>query len=45
MDDEAKKYILSRFPAGRIRMPGDVSRLIGFIAGDEADRITGQIIH
>jgi len=45
LDDEAKKYILSKSPSGRIGKPNDVSRLIGFIAGDDADWITGQILH
>ena len=45
MNDETKKYILSKSPSGRIGNPNDVSRLIGFIAGEDADWITGQIIH
>jgi len=45
MNDEAKKYILSKSPAGRIGKPNNVSRLIGSIAGEDADWITGQIFH
>ncbi len=45
MNDEVKKYVLAKSPAGRIGNPNDVSRLIGFIASEDADWITGQIIH
>jgi 3-oxoacyl-[acyl-carrier protein] reductase len=45
IDDITKKYLLSKFPMGRIGTPHDASRLIGFIASDDADWITGQIIH
>lgn len=45
MNDEDKKYILSKSTSGRIGNPNDVSRLIGFIASEDAEWITGQIIH
>ncbi|MDT9700775.1 SDR family oxidoreductase [Streptomyces sp. P17] len=34
----------ARFPAGRWGMPGDPARLIAWLATDEADWITGQVI-
>ncbi len=45
MNDEDKKYILSKSAAGRLGNPNDAARLIGFIASGDADWITGQIIH
>ncbi|ADU93790.1 SDR family oxidoreductase [Geobacillus sp. Y412MC52] len=45
MDEELKKYLLPKFPFGRIATPYDAARLIRFLASDEAEWITGQIIH
>ncbi|MCY9043669.1 SDR family oxidoreductase, partial [Bacillus inaquosorum] len=33
------------FPMGRIGTPDDAARMIVFLASDEAEWITGQIIH
>ncbi|WP_088892784.1 SDR family oxidoreductase [Leptolyngbya ohadii] len=40
-----KQELLPRFPGGRLGQPDDVARLIAFLASDEANWITGQIIH
>ncbi|HEX2912766.1 MAG TPA: SDR family oxidoreductase [Chloroflexia bacterium] len=45
MTEEIKQAILPRFPQGRIGQPGDVARLIAFLASDAAQWITGQVIH
>ncbi|MFD0590181.1 SDR family oxidoreductase [Paenibacillus sp. GCM10027627] len=45
MDDELKRLLLPKFPMGRIGLPSDVAKLIGFLASDEAEWITGQLIH
>ncbi|MGM0881570.1 MAG: SDR family oxidoreductase [Bacillota bacterium] len=45
MTDEIKNILLPRFPMGRIGLPEDVARLITFLASDDAEWITGQIIH
>jgi 3-oxoacyl-[acyl-carrier protein] reductase len=45
MDNEIKQYILSRSPMGRVGLPQDASRLVSFLASDESQWITGQIIH
>lgn len=45
MNDEIRKYLLPKFPMGRIGEPEDVARIIAFLASDEAQWITGQVIH
>ena len=40
-----KQELLSRFPMGRIGQLEDAARLVVFLASDDADWITGQIIH
>jgi len=45
MDKNLTAFILEKMPMGRIGTPKDASRLIAFLASDEAEWITGQIIH
>lgn len=45
MSEEVKSALLPSFPMGRIGLPEDAARLIAFLASDEAQWITGQIIH
>lgn len=45
MTDDLKRDLLSRFPAGRVGQPEDAARLVAFLAGEEAEWITGQVIH
>ncbi|MDF2958424.1 MAG: Short-chain dehydrogenase/reductase [Paenibacillus sp.] len=45
MEAEQKKAILTKFPMGRLGLPQDAARLVSFLAGEEAEWITGQIIH
>lgn len=45
MTKDLKSDLLSKFPLNRIGQPEDVARLITFLASDEAQWITGQVIH
>ncbi|QOR68323.1 SDR family oxidoreductase [Cytobacillus suaedae] len=45
MDDELRAQLEPRFGLGRIGSPQDIARLIRFLASDDAEWITGQIIH
>lgn len=45
MSKGLKQELSSRFPVGRIGQPEDAARLVVFLASDDADWITGQIIH
>jgi len=44
MDGEEYESIAAMFPAGRWGMPDDPARLIAWLATDEAEWITGQVI-
>ncbi|MEK5070202.1 SDR family oxidoreductase [Sporosarcina sp. FSL K6-1508] len=45
MTEEIKNELTPMFPFGRIGEPKDVAKTIKFLVSDEADWITGQIIH
>jgi 3-oxoacyl-[acyl-carrier protein] reductase len=45
MTDSIKQHLLPKFPMGRIGLPEDAARLVTFLASDEAQWITGQILH
>lgn len=45
LNDEQKKVMLSRIPAGKFGMPEDIASTAIFLASDEAAYITGQTIH
>jgi 3-oxoacyl-[acyl-carrier protein] reductase len=45
MDDKMKKELLNKFPMNRVGKPKDTAKLIGFLASEDAEWITGQIIH
>ncbi|WP_370541803.1 SDR family oxidoreductase [Alicyclobacillus sp. SO9] len=45
MSRELKEFLLPKFPLGRIGEPRDAAKLIAFLASDESEWITGQIIH
>ena len=44
MTEEIKRELLPRFPMGRIGQPEDTARLIAFLASEDANWVTGQII-
>lgn len=45
MTGELKESLLQKSPTGRIGQPEDAARLVAFLASDDAQWITGQIIH
>ncbi|MFF7975051.1 SDR family oxidoreductase [Streptomyces sp. NPDC007905] len=42
---EAHAAVAARFPAGRWGLPDDPARLIAWLATDEADRVTGEVVN
>ncbi|GIN85913.1 3-ketoacyl-ACP reductase [Heyndrickxia sporothermodurans] len=45
MNDDLKEHLLPKFPMGRLGKPRDAAKLAVFLASDESQWITGQIIH
>jgi 3-oxoacyl-[acyl-carrier protein] reductase len=45
MDEPITGVLLKHFPMKRIGKPKDTENLIGFLISEEAEWITGQIIH
>jgi 3-oxoacyl-[acyl-carrier protein] reductase len=45
MNDGIREHLLPKFSMGRIGLPEDAARLVGFLASDDAKWITGQVIH
>ena len=45
IDKKMKIELLNQFPMNRIGQPKDTAKLIGFLASEDAEWITGQIIH
>ena len=45
LDGEVYEEIAGMFPAGRWGMPDDPARLIAWLATDEAEWITGEVIN
>ncbi|WP_226577527.1 SDR family oxidoreductase [Halobacillus litoralis] len=45
MTDEIREYLLPKFKMGRIGKPEDAANLIGFLCSDDAQWVTGQVIH
>ncbi|MBI1277912.1 MAG: SDR family oxidoreductase [Anaerolineaceae bacterium] len=45
MTPEIKAAIAQSMPSGRVGLPEDAARLVAFLASEEAEWITGEIIH
>lgn len=45
LTEEQKTRFTGRFPMGRLGQPEDAAKLIAFLASEDAEWITGQIIH
>jgi 3-oxoacyl-[acyl-carrier protein] reductase len=42
--EEARRQLVSQIPMGKLGQPEDIARAVVFLAGPEADYITGQVI-
>lgn len=45
LDEKQEKMFKERFPMGRLGQPQDIAKLISFLASENAEWITGQVIH
>ena len=45
LDEKQEKMFRSRFPTGRLGQPQDVAKLVSFLVSENAEWITGQVIH
>ena len=45
MNRELEDQLLAQSPMGRVGRPTDTAKLIGFLASEDAEWITGQVIH
>ncbi len=45
LDEEIKDEMLSSIPLNRVGKPEDVANLVAYLCSNEADYITGQVIH
>ncbi len=45
LPESAKEALLAAIPLGRLGAPEDVAGVVGFLAGDEAAYMTGQVIY
>ena len=45
LDEKQISIFKKRFPKGRLGLPSDAARLVGFLVDKKAEWITGQIIH
>jgi 3-oxoacyl-[acyl-carrier protein] reductase len=45
MNEEIKQAILLKFPLARVGVPEDAARLVAFLASEEAEWITGQVLN
>jgi 3-oxoacyl-[acyl-carrier protein] reductase len=45
LDEKQAQMFKDRFPMGRLGQPSDVAKLISFLVSENAEWVTGQIIH
>jgi 3-oxoacyl-[acyl-carrier protein] reductase len=44
LPEDAKKYMITQVPLGRIGQPEDVAAAVLFLCSDEASYVTGQVL-
>ena len=45
LKDEIKEELVRNIPLGSLGLPKDISNVVNFLASEESDYITGQVIH
>ncbi|MET3697702.1 3-oxoacyl-[acyl-carrier protein] reductase [Bacillus oleivorans] len=45
MSADLKRQLTQKFPRGRVGVPQDVANLVSFLASEQSEWITGQVIH
>jgi len=45
IDENLGRTFIKKFPKGRFGLPSDTAKIVGFLVSEDADWITGQIIH
>lgn len=45
MTEEIRNQLSNQFVAGRVGLPKDAARLVAFLASDDAEWMTGQVLH
>ncbi len=45
LPEDVTKALLGQIPMGKLGMPGDVANAVKFLASNEAEYITGQVLH
>ncbi len=45
IDEASRAQWIARSPRGRLGLPEDAAKLVGFLASPDADWITGQVVH
>jgi 3-oxoacyl-[acyl-carrier protein] reductase len=43
-DENAKNFLISRTPLGRIGTPSDIADVVAFLASPDARWVTGQVL-
>ena len=44
-DEKQERIFIERFPMGRLGQPKDIAKLISFLVSENAEWVTGQVIH
>ncbi len=45
LNDQQREVLLRNIPMGRLGVPEDIAKVVGFLCSAEANYITGQVIN